>query len=87
MTADNANSYRGKRVLITGASQGIGESLAHAFASAPSNRGALGPHREPLQTLAAELEGTAHPVDLSDRTQVATLVQRVEDEGGPSTSW
>jgi NAD(P)-dependent dehydrogenase (short-subunit alcohol dehydrogenase family) len=33
--------------------------------------------------LAAALGGTAHPADLSDPTQVATLVNQVEDEAGP----
>src|ERR1700727_691134 len=30
-----------------------------------------------------ELGGTAHPADLSDPTDVATLIQRVEEEAGP----
>ena len=39
--------------------------------------------QDAIQTLAAELGGTAHPADLSKPTQVATLIQRVEDEAGP----
>lgn len=74
---------RGKRVLITGASRGIGESLAHAFAGAGAIVAVVARSQDAIQTLAAELGGTAHPADLSKPTQVATLIQRVEDEAGP----
>lgn len=74
---------RGKRVLITGASRGIGESLAHAFAGAGGTVALVARTQDALRTLAAELGGTAHPADLSDPTQVATLVNQVEDEAGP----
>jgi len=74
---------RGKRVLITGASRGIGESLAHAFAGAGAVVALVARSEEAIQTLAAELGGAAHPADLSNPTQVATLIQRVEDEAGP----
>ena len=74
---------RGKRVLITGASRGIGESLAHAFAGAGAIVAVVARSQDAIQTLAAELGGTAHPAELSKPTQVATLIQRVEDEAGP----
>ena len=74
---------RGKRVLITGASRGIGESLAHAFAGAGAVVALVARSENAIQTLAAELGGTAHPADLSNPAQVATLIQRVEDEAGP----
>ncbi len=74
---------RGKRVLITGASRGIGESLAHAFAGAGAIVAVVARTQDAIQTLAAELGGTAHPADLSNAAQVATLVERVEAEAGP----
>jgi uncharacterized protein len=74
---------RGKRVLITGASRGIGESLAHAFAGAGATVALVARTKDSLETLAAELGGTAHPADLSDRTHVAALIDQVEDEAGP----
>jgi short-subunit dehydrogenase len=74
---------RGKRVLITGASRGIGESLAHAFAGAGGTVALVARTDDALRTVAAELGGTAHPADLSDPTQVATLFDRIEDEAGP----
>ena len=73
----------GKRVLITGASRGIGESLAHAFAGAGAVVALVARSEEAIQKLAADLGGTAHPADLANPTQVATLIQRVEDEAGP----
>ena len=74
---------RGKRVLITGASRGIGEALARAFSGAGANVALVARSEGPLRKLAAELGGTAHPTDLMDRVQVATLIHRVEDEAGP----
>src|ERR1700730_16369445 len=74
---------RGKRVLITGASRGIVESLADAFAGAGAVVALVARSEDAIQTLAAKLGGTAHPADLSNPTQVATLIQRVEDEAGP----
>lgn len=74
---------RGKRVLITGASRGIGESLARGFADAGASVALVARSQVPLEALATELGGTAHVADLSDSTQVAGLIQRVEDAGGP----
>jgi uncharacterized protein len=39
--------------------------------------------RDALQTVAERFGGTAHAADLSDPAQVATLIERVEDEVGP----
>jgi short-subunit dehydrogenase len=74
---------RGKRVLITGASRGIGESLSHAFAGAGATVALVARSKDAIRELAAGLGGTAHPADLSDPSQVATLVGQVEDEAGP----
>lgn len=74
---------RRKRVLITGASRGIGESLSHAFAGAGAAVALVARSKDAIRELAAELGGTAHPADLSDPAQVAALIGRVEDEAGP----
>jgi short-subunit dehydrogenase len=71
------------RVLVTGASRGIGQHLARAFAGAGATVALAARSEGPLRQLAAELDGTAHPVDLLDPAQVATLLHRVEDEAGP----
>jgi short-subunit dehydrogenase len=69
--------------LITGASRGIGESFARAFAGAGATVALVARTKDAIQALAAEVEGTAHPADLSDPTQVADLVSQIEDEAGP----
>jgi NAD(P)-dependent dehydrogenase (short-subunit alcohol dehydrogenase family) len=74
---------RGKRVLITGASRGIGESFARAFAGAGATVALVARTEDAIRALAAELGGTAHPADLSDPKQVDALISYVEDEAGP----
>lgn len=72
----------GKRVLITGASRGIGEQLAEKFAGAGA-RVALVARTEPaLKELANRLNGTAHVADLADPDHVRGLIDRVESDGG-----
>lgn len=73
----------GKRVLITGASRGIGRHLAEAFARAGAAVALLARDGDALSALAADLGGTAHPTDLLDATQVDGLIERVEREAGP----
>ncbi|MEV4130503.1 SDR family NAD(P)-dependent oxidoreductase [Nocardia sp. NPDC049707] len=74
---------RGKRVLITGASRGIGESFAHAFAGAGAAVALVARTEDSIRVLAEKLGGTAHPADLSDPKQVDALISHVEDEAGP----
>ena len=51
----------GKRVLITGASRGIGRSLATAFAGAGASVALVARDGAALESLAAELGGTVAP--------------------------
>jgi short-subunit dehydrogenase len=73
----------GKRVLITGASRGIGEQLAVEFAGAGARVALVARSEAPLKELASKLGGTAHPADLGDPEQVQGLLERVENDGGP----
>jgi short-subunit dehydrogenase len=73
----------GRRVLITGASRGIGEGLARRFAAVGAQVALVARSADAIEKLAADLGGTAHPADLADPAQVATLINRVEDEAGP----
>lgn len=73
---------RGKRVLITGASRGIGAALAEQFSRAGATVALVARSAEVIEKRAADLGGTSHPADLADPVQVERLVHRVEDEAG-----
>lgn len=63
----------GARVLITGATGGIGQALAHAFARAGSTVLLSGRSADRLAPLARELGATALPADLADAAEVTGL--------------
>jgi len=51
----SAFAIRGKRALVTGASQGIGVAIVHALAAAGVDLVLSARHRQPLQALAGQL--------------------------------
>jgi short-subunit dehydrogenase len=73
---------QGKRVLVTGASRGIGRALATSFAAAGAEVVLVARDAAALGALAAEVGGSAHPADLLDPDQLGNLIDRVEDEAG-----
>lgn len=76
---------RGKRVLITGASKGIGAAAAEAFAEEGCHLRLAARSGELLRTLAERLrsahqiDASAHVVDLRKREDVARLAREAED--------
>ena len=67
----------GTRVLVTGASSGIGEAIARAFAARGCILGLVARRVEPLERLAAELPGDDHlalAADVSDPEAMARAV-------------
>jgi NAD(P)-dependent dehydrogenase (short-subunit alcohol dehydrogenase family) len=87
VTSGTRIPLRGKRVLITGASSGIGEAGAEAFAAAGAEVIVVARRNDLLETLAmriAETGGvaTALPCDLSDLDAVDELADTVEKRFG-----
>ena len=75
---------RGQRVLLTGASYGIGASIARVFARRGGRLVLAARSVAALEDLAAEVGGVALPVDLSRPGEVNDLVDRAADvAGGP----
>ncbi|WP_019344509.1 SDR family oxidoreductase, partial [Mycolicibacterium conceptionense] len=78
----------GKRILLTGASSGIGEAAAEKFAAKGATVVAVARRQELLDELVDRItakggDARAHAVDLSDMAAVDELVARVEaDLGG-----
>jgi 3-oxoacyl-[acyl-carrier protein] reductase len=73
-----------KRVLITGASGGIGADIARALHGAGATVGLSGTRVDPLQALASELDTRAHvlPCNLSDMDAVEALPKQAAEAMG-----
>lgn len=72
----------GRRMLITGASSGIGAATARALADAGARVALLARREEPLRELAAELDGVVVPADVADLDAVTAAVDRAAEELG-----
>jgi short-subunit dehydrogenase len=82
-----AGAVRGKRIMVTGASAGIGEAAARQLAEAGATVLLVARSRDALEALAAELEalgGTAfvHPCDLTDGEDIQRLIAEVLEQHG-----
>lgn len=75
---------KGRVVIITGASSGIGAATARAFAAAGARVVLAARDRERLAALARELPGDAliAPADVADPSAIAGLVERAVAERG-----
>lgn len=81
-------SLRGQVAIITGGGSGIGRSTALHLAREGAHVVLVGRRREPLDSVAAEIERTggrawARPADLTDRKQLKELVEWTSREVGP----
>src|SRR4051794_22293598 len=74
---------KGKRVVVTGASRGIGEALARRFAGHGARVVLVARSAEQLQSLAHDLSGVAVAADLTDAAALRGLIGRIEDSNGP----
>jgi short-subunit dehydrogenase len=71
----------GARIVVTGASRGIGSALAIELAGRGARVVLVARSVEPLEKLAAELGGEAFPADLTDLYGIAPLVRAIETNG------
>jgi NADP-dependent 3-hydroxy acid dehydrogenase YdfG len=83
-------SLQGRVTVVTGASSGIGASVAHALAEEGAHVALAARRRDVLLDVQTELEGQERqartlvvPTDITDRRQVKSLVARTEEELGP----
>lgn len=65
----------GRRILVTGASQGIGAATARALTRAGARVALLARSTAPLEALAEELGGVAVPADVVDAAATRTAVE------------
>lgn len=73
----------GRRVLLTGASRGLGAVFADAFATAGARLALVARDENALTDVATRSGGDAYVADLTDPDQLRSLVARVEADGGP----
>ena len=65
---------RNSRVLVTGASRGLGRNIAQAMARRGADVALVARNAEQLEELAKELGGKAYPADLMDPAAVEELI-------------
>jgi short-subunit dehydrogenase len=82
-----AKSVEGKKIVVTGASSGIGKELALKLGEAGAEVLLVSRTREKLEEVADQVEklggkGHVHPADLSDLDDIDRLAQEIIDQHG-----
>ena len=71
-----------KHVVVTGAGSGIGHACARRFAAEGARVVVADLNFEPVQTLAAEIDGLAVQTDVSREQEIRRLVAQAREDGG-----
>ena len=71
-----SDALKGKVVVITGASSGVGEAAAHAFGRAGARVVVAARSREKIASLARQVDGLAVPTDVSRFDDLQALVDQ-----------
>jgi short-subunit dehydrogenase len=71
----------GTRVLVTGASRGIGEAIARAFAKRGATLGLVARKQEPLDELAGQLDGEGHVALVADVSEEDSVAEAIREFG------
>ncbi len=74
-------NLRGARVVVTGASRGIGAGLTTALAERGAHVVLVARSRDAIEARATELGGEAYPADLTDASAIEPLVRKIEANG------
>ncbi|MCB1026710.1 MAG: SDR family oxidoreductase [Microthrixaceae bacterium] len=80
--ADEVRVLRGRRVIVTGASSGIGAAIARSAAEAGASVGLVARRSGPLEAVAAELDGTWRSADVAEPGAAKVAVEELADELG-----
>jgi len=83
---------RNQVVMVTGASAGLGRSIAHEFAKQGARIGLIARNREALEACSEEVrqlggEALVLPLDVSDAASVDHAANRLEEAFGPIDVW
>lgn len=78
----NGGALGGRRVIVTGASSGIGEAIARSVVAADAIVGLVARRVEPLADLAAELHGAYRSADVADLDAAALAIEDLAAELG-----
>lgn len=74
---------RGKHVVVTGGSRGIGEQIARQCAARGATVTLVARNVDALSRVAAQIDGNVEVADLTDDTVVDSLIERIESRFGP----